>query len=147
MAVVEVAALGLLVLGVALAEPVSRALAAARWPARDPVGALLVWQEVGLAGGLGLVAAGTVYGLAPLGPDVWSALSVLAEDPAAVLAIGNDHLLALAVGLGLACWLLGVMAAPPSRPLGPRPRHCDLLDVLATPCPAVPGAHVLDHAT
>ena len=60
--------MGLLVLGVALAEPVSRALAAARWPARDPVGALLVWQAVGLAGGLALVGAGTVYGLAPLGP-------------------------------------------------------------------------------
>jgi Zn-dependent protease with chaperone function len=144
---VEVAAVGLLVLGVALAEPVSRALAAARWPARDPVGALLVWQAVGLAGGLALVGAGTVYGLAPLGPDLWSALSVLAVDPAAVLAIGNDHLLALAVGLGLACWLLGVMAATTSRTLRARRRHCDLLDVLATPWPAVPGAHVLDHAT
>ena len=68
----EVAALGLLVLGVALAEPVSRALAAAHWPARDPVGALLVWQAVGLAGGLALVGAGAVYGLAPLGPDLGS---------------------------------------------------------------------------
>ena len=53
-----------------LAEPVSRALAAAHWPARDPVGALLVWQAVGLAGGLALVGAGVVYGLAPLGPDL-----------------------------------------------------------------------------
>ena len=58
----EVAALGLLVLGVVLAEPVSRALADARWPARDPVGALLVWQAVGLVGGLALVGAGAVYG-------------------------------------------------------------------------------------
>jgi Zn-dependent protease with chaperone function len=68
-------------------------------------------------------------------------------DPAAVLAIGNDHLLALAIGVGLACWLLAVMAATTSRTLRARRRHCDLLDVLATPWPAVPGAHVLDHAT
>ena len=142
----EVAALGLLVLGVALAEPVSRALAAAHWPARDPVGALLVWQAVGLAGGLALVGAGAVYGLAPLGPDLGTALAVLAARPAAVLTVGAHHLLGLAFGVGLACWLLGVMAATTTRTLRARRRHCDLLDVLATPWPAVPGAHVLDHA-
>jgi Zn-dependent protease with chaperone function len=143
---VEVAAFGLLVLGVALAEPVSRSLAAARWPARDPVGALLMWQAVGLAGGLALVGAGVVYGLAPLGPDLRGALGVLAARPSAVLTVGADHLLALAVGIGLACRLLGVMAATTTRTLRARRRHCDLLDVLATPWPAVPGAHVLDHA-
>lgn len=142
----EVAALGLLVLGVALAEPVSRALAAAHWPARDPVGALLVWQAVGLAGGLALVGAGVVYGLAPLAPDLLGALTVLADRPAALLAVGTDHLVGLALGLGLAGWLLGVMAVTTRRTLRARRRHCDLLDVLATPWPAVPGAHVLEHA-
>jgi Zn-dependent protease with chaperone function len=142
---VEVAALGLLVLGVALAEPVSRALAAARWPARDPVGALLVWQAVGLAGGLALVGAGVVYGLAPLGPDLASALRALADRP--VLLLGSDpgHAVALLAGLALACRLLGVMATTTRRTLRARRRHCDLLDVLATPWPAVPGARVLDH--
>jgi Zn-dependent protease with chaperone function len=144
---VDVAALGLLVLGVALAEPVSRALAAARWPARDPVGALLVWQAVGLAGGLALVGAGVVYGLAPLGADLRAALAALAARPSAVLGGGGDHLLALAAGLGLLCWLLGVMAATTRRILRARRRHRDLLDVLATPWPAVPGARVLDHPT
>jgi Zn-dependent protease with chaperone function len=143
----DVAALGLLVLGVALAEPVSRALAAARWPARDPVGALLVWQAVGLAGGLALVGAGVVYGLAPLGPDLRTALAVFAQRPEAVLGGGGDHLLALATGLGLLCWLLSVMAVTTRRTLRVRRRHCDLLDVLATPWPAVPGARVLDHPT
>jgi Zn-dependent protease with chaperone function len=146
---VDVAAFGLLVLGVVLAEPVSRALAAARWPARDPVGALLVWQAVGLAGGLALVGAGVVYGLAPFGPDLLSALSgllsVLATRPSALLGIGADHVLALAAGVALACWLLGVMAVTTARTLRARRRHRDLLDVLATPWPAVPGARVLDH--
>lgn len=143
----DVAALGLLVLGVALAEPVSRALAAARWPARDPVGALLVWQAVGLAGGLALVGAGVVYGLAPLGPDVRGALATLAAAPSALGGIGGGRLVALVTGLALLCWLLGVMAATTRRTLRARRRHCDLLDVLATPWPAVPGARVLDHPT
>ena len=141
----EFAALGLLVLGVALAEPVSRALADARWPARDPVGALLVWQAIGLVGGLALVGAGAVYGIAPLGPDLRSALAVVGADPGAVLDVGPSHLLGLALGIGLVCWLLGVMAVTTMRTLRARRRHCDLLDVLATPWPAVPGAHVLDH--
>ena len=59
----ELTALGLLLFGALLAEPVSRTLAAAGWPARDPVGALLVWQAVGLAGGLALLGSGVVYGL------------------------------------------------------------------------------------
>lgn len=143
----EVAALALLLLGAALAEPVSRALAAARWPARDPVGALLVWQAVGLAGGLALVSAGVVYGLAPLGPDLPAALRRLAAEPAALRDGGVVHLLALAGGLALLTRLLGVMAVTTRRTLRARRRHCDLLDVLATPWPAVPGAHVLDHPT
>jgi Zn-dependent protease with chaperone function len=144
---VELAALGLLVLGVLLAEPVSRALAVARWPARDPVGALLAWQAVGLAGGLSLVGAGVVYGLAPLGSDLRGAVSTLAGRPSAVAGAGVGHVLALLVGVGLAGWLLGVMALTTTRTLRARSRHRDLLDLLGTPWPAVPGAHVLDHPT
>jgi Zn-dependent protease with chaperone function len=142
---VELAALLLLVFGVLLAEPVSRALAGARWPARDPVGALLVWQAVGLAGGLSLVGAGIVYGLAALGPSLPAALGALAAGPTAVLWLGLDHALALLAGLALAGWLLAVLAVTTSRTLRARRRHRDLLDVLATPWPAVPGARVLDH--
>jgi Zn-dependent protease with chaperone function len=142
---VELAALLLLVFGVLLAEPVSRALAGARWPARDPVGAVLVWQAVGLAGGLSLVGAGIVYGLAPLGPSLLAALGALAARPTAVLWLGLDHALALVAGLALAGWLLAVLAVTTSRTLRARRRHRDLLDVLATPWPVVPGARVLDH--
>ena len=144
--VVELAAVVLLVFGVLLAEPLSRALAVARWPARDPVGALLVWQAVGLAGGLSLVGAGIVYGLAPLGPDLPAALHrVLAVQPSAVLWLPFDHILALLAGLALAGWLLAVLAVTASRTLRVRRRHRDLIDVLTTPWPAVPGARVLDH--
>jgi bla regulator protein blaR1 len=145
---VELAALGLLVFGVALAEPVSRALAGAQWPSRDPVGGLLVWQAVGLAGGLALVGAGVVYGLAPLGPSLPSALGALGDWSAGgreLPLIGVDHALALLAAAVVAVRLLAVMAAVAVRTLRARRRHRDLLDLLGTPWPAVPGARVLDH--
>jgi hypothetical protein len=74
---VTTTAIALLALGVLLAEPASRALARARWPARDPIGALLLWQAIGLAGGLALVGAGVTYGLAPLGDSLPTAVNAL----------------------------------------------------------------------
>jgi Zn-dependent protease with chaperone function len=144
----EPIALGLLLLGVFLAEPISRALAQAAWPARDPVGALLVWQAVGLAGGLALLGCGVVYGLAPLGPSLPVALPagldalVAGRLPA---ALGVTHLLALLAALALGLRLVGVLAAVTVRTLRARSRHRDLLDLLGTPWPAAPGARVLDH--
>jgi Zn-dependent protease with chaperone function len=143
----EGAALLLLVLGVLLAEPVSRYLARARWPARDPVGALLVWQAIGLAGGLALLGSGVVYGLAPLGPTlpvaVGNAVGTLAAGK--LPDLGFSHVLALVAALVLALRLVGVLVAVMLRTLRARQRHRDLLDLLATPWPDVPHAHVLDH--
>lgn len=144
----ELAALGLLLLGVILAEPVSRRLALARWPARDPVGGLLLWQAVGLAGGLALLGAGVVYGLAPLGPSLSSAFGTLAGwlfDGRPLPPLGLDHVLALLASAGLAVRLIGVLIAVAVRTGAARRRHRDLLDLLGTPWPAVPGARVLDH--
>ena len=143
----EGAALLLLVLGVLLAEPVSRSLAEAQWPARDPVGALLVWQAIGLAGGLALLGSGIVYGLAPLGPAlpaaVRNAVGTLAEGR--LPELGVTHVLALLAALVLALRLVGVLVAVTTRTLRARRRHRDLLDLLATPWPALPHAQVLDH--
>lgn len=139
----EIAALGLLLLGVVLAEPASRALSRARWTARDPVGALLAWQAVGLAGGLSLLGAGVLYGLAPLGGSVPAALAAVGPDSPARL--GPLHIAALVAALLLALRLVGVLAAITVRTLRARRRHRDLLDVLGTPWPAEPGARVLDH--
>jgi Zn-dependent protease with chaperone function len=143
----EGAALGLLVLGVLLAEPVSRSLARAHWPARDPVGALLVWQAIGLAGGLALLGSGIVYGLAPLGPTLPSALRAAAGTLAEgeLPDLGLTHVLALLAALALALRLVGVLLAVTVRTLRARQRHRDLLDLLATPWPDVPHARVLDH--
>jgi bla regulator protein blaR1 len=143
----ECAALGLFLLGVLLAEPVSRSLARAHWPARDPVGALLVWQAIGLAGGLALLGSGIVYGLAPLGPTLPSALRAAAGTLAEgeLPDLGLTHVLALLAALVLALRLVGVLLAVTVRTLRARQRHRDLLDLLATPWPDVPHARVLDH--
>jgi Zn-dependent protease with chaperone function len=143
----ELVALGLLVLGVALAEPISRRLAVAQWPERDPVGALLLWQAIGLAGGLALLGAGAVYGLAPLGsplPASATAIGTLADGrlPA---GLGAPQVVALLLTLALAIRLLSVLAAVTLRTMRVRARHRDLLDLLGTPWPAAPGARVLDH--
>lgn len=144
----ELTALVLLTLGVVLAEPVSRGLAVAAWPARDPVGGLLVWQAVGLAGGLSLLGSGVVFGLAPLGTNLLTAV------PACVAALaagglppqlGVVHLAALVVATIVALRLVGVLVAVTLRTLRARARHRDLLDLLGTPWPAAPGARVLDH--
>src|ERR687895_658716 len=143
----EGAALGLFVLGVLLAEPVSRSLARAHWPARDPVGALLVWQAIGLAGGLALLGSGIVYGLSPLGPTLPSALRTATDalTEGELPDLGLTHVLALLAALALALRLVGVLLAVTVRTLRARQRHRDLLDLLATPWPDVPHARVLDH--
>lgn len=134
-------ALALLAFGVLLAEPVSRALAAARWPSRDPAGALMFWQAVGLAGGLALLGAGGVAGLAPLGESLPTALAALPH----VGPLGVWHWVVLAATALVAARLLGVLALLIARTLRARRRHRELLDVLATPWPGTRGARVLDH--
>jgi hypothetical protein len=142
------AALGLLVLGVLLAEPVSRAYSRARWTRRDPVGALLGWQAIGLAGGLSLVGCGIVYGLSPLGDTLPAAVGTLVRewnegqwpDRFDVL-----HVLAFAASAAVGIRLFWVLSTMYWRTLRARRRHRDLLDVLATPWPDSPGTRVLDH--
>jgi Zn-dependent protease with chaperone function len=144
----DAAALGLLVVGVALAEPVSRVLARACWPARDPVGGLILWQAVGLSGGLALLGAGFGYGLAPLGSSLPEAVPVFAgalAEGRLPPALGSSHLVSLLLAFLLALRLVGVLLAVSVRTMRMRARHRDLIDLLGTPWPAVPGAHVLDH--
>jgi hypothetical protein len=135
-------AVALLALGVLLAEPASRMLAGARWPARDPIGALLLWQAIGLAGGLALLGAGVTYGLAPLGDSLPTALGAVFSTQ---LHLGTPYLLALSASAALAVRLLSVLGLAAARTLRARRRHRNLLDVLATPWPAMAGAQVLAH--
>ncbi|WP_223261480.1 hypothetical protein [Glutamicibacter arilaitensis] len=61
-------------LAIALAWPTPLALSKAKWTARAPVQAVLLWQAIALGGGLSMIGSMLVWGLAPLGDDLISAL-------------------------------------------------------------------------
>lgn len=58
--------IALLGLAVALAGPVPAALARAAWPVRSPRAALVLWQAIGLGGGLAILGAGITLAVSGL---------------------------------------------------------------------------------
>lgn len=108
-----------------LAWPVPVWLSRAEWPMRSPVLALLVWQGVGLAGGLSMIGALALTGLAIAPQQPWLALVT-----AALLAL---YLLTH----------LGVTIVQVTRQ---RHRHLALLDMLTAPHPTRARTRVLDDA-
>ena len=134
-AVVLAAALAVLVVAVPR-------LARAGWPARSPSVALLLWQALGLSGGLLAVEVAATVALAPLGPT----------HPAAVRAIAGGagvppwwSLAAAAVGVALLGRLLAVLLTSTVRTLRARHRNRVLVDLVATRNPLLRGALVVDH--
>ncbi|WP_146793352.1 M56 family metallopeptidase [Agrococcus baldri] len=119
-----------------LAWPVPVWLARVGWPMRAPVIALLVWQGVGLAGGLSMIGALALTGLA-VAPGVAQGAAVsgaaalwLALIPAALFAI----------------YLLVHLAVTIVQVTRQRHRHLALLDMLSAPHPTRARTRVLDDA-
>ena len=104
LAVVFVVGFGLVAL--ALAGPVPVVLAAARWPREHPAAALVVWQLVGLGGGLALLGA-------------------------ELALAGFCRVAGLVAFVVTALWLVAVLLRSTARVLSARRRHRDLLDLLA----------------
>ena len=105
-------ALVLLLLAVALAWPVPNALARATWPRRHPGPAIVLWQAVGVAGGLSIVGALAVFGLAPLGSTLPAATSRLLHGVVrghVPDALGVADVAALIIATLLVVRLLGVL--------------------------------------
>lgn len=114
------------------------ALAAADWPSRAPVLALVLWQAAGLAGGLlSLVLCATVA-LAPLGDTHLDGLRHL--DRAGVLTW-----VAGTTGLVVLLRLLSVLLASTARTVRARHRNRVLVDLVAERNLLLPGASVVDH--
>ncbi|WOF23335.1 M56 family metallopeptidase [Microbacterium betulae] len=119
---------GAVVLGlvaVALAWPVPVVLSRAAWPMRTPVLALLLWQAIGLGGGLSMI--------------VGLALGGLAVAPA-------HHLGALIPAFAFAAYLLAHLAVTVVQVVRQRRRHLSLLDMLTSPHPTRARTRVLDDA-
>jgi Zn-dependent protease with chaperone function len=138
-------ALSLAVLAVLLAWPVPALLARAHWPRRDPLVALVCWQAIGLAGGLSMIGALLVHGLAPWGhslPEaVWSVLTLHpSADP-----VRGDHWVALTLAWVLAFELVGVLVLSWVRTTRTRRRHRALLELVVQPSAVLPDTRLLDH--
>ncbi|MGY1815574.1 M48 family metalloprotease [Blastococcus sp. SYSU D00820] len=137
-------AAALAVLAALLAWPVPALLGRARWPRRDPLVALVCWQAIGLAGGLSIIGALLVHGLAPWGHSLPEAgWAVLTGHPAEERVRG-DHWVALTLAGVLAAELLGVLLLSWVRTARARRRHRELLELVVRPS-ADPEARLLEH--
>ena len=138
-------AVSLAVLAALLAWPVPAVLARARWPRRDPLVALVCWQAIGLAGGLSIIGALLVHGLAPWGHSLpEAAWSLLTAHPAAD-PVRGDHWVALTLAGVLAVELVGVLLLSWVRTTRTRRRHRALLELVVQPSAAIPDTRLLDH--
>jgi Zn-dependent protease with chaperone function len=138
-------AISLAVLAVLLAWPVPALLARAHWPRRDPLVTLVCWQAIGLAGGLSMIGALLVHGLAPWGHSLPEAVwSVLSLHPGGG-PVRGDHWVALTLAGVLAFELVGVLALSWVRTTHTRRRHRALLELVVRPSAALPDTRLLDH--
>jgi Zn-dependent protease with chaperone function len=143
--VLPATAVSLAVLAVLLAWPVPVLLARAAWPGRDPLVALVCWQAIGLAGGLSIIGALLVHGLAPWGRSLpealWSVARSGPTDP-----VRGDHWVALTLAGVLALELVGVLLLSWLRTARTRRRHRALLELVVQPSADLPDARLLEHA-
>lgn len=144
----ESLALFLAVLAFLLAVPVPRVLSSASFRARSPWSAMLLWQSIALAGGLSMVGAPMVYGLAPFGDSLPRAVAevvrlLFAEDFTALaeLEVHPTHIFSLCFAVVIGAHLLLTLLRTYMRVLASRRRHRDLVRLLSTP---VDGAHGAD---
>ena len=137
-------ALALGLLAALLAWPVPAVLAKARWPQRDPLVALVCWQAIGLAGGLSIIGALLVHGLAPWGDSLPEAVWAVLRGHAAADRVRGDHWVALTLAGVLAAELVGVLLLSWVRTARTRRRHRALLELIVQPA-TVPDARLLEH--
>jgi len=143
--VLPATAVSLAVLAALLAWPVPVLLARAGWPGRDPLVALVCWQAIGLAGGLSIIGALLVHGLAPWGDALPQAgWSLLAGSPAAG-PVRGDHWVALTLAGVLAVELVGVLVLSWLRTTRTRRRHRAQLELVVQPSAALPDTRLLEH--
>jgi Zn-dependent protease with chaperone function len=143
--VLPATAASLAVLAALLAWPVPALLARARWPRRDPLVALVCWQAIGLAGGLSMIGALLVHGLAPWGHSLPEAVGSVVTAHPATDPVRGDHWVALTLAGVLASELLGVLLLSWVRTARSRRRHRELLELVVRPSAELPDTRLLEH--
>jgi Zn-dependent protease with chaperone function len=133
----------------------AQAMLRAVWPRRSPAAAILLWQALGLAGGLAAVGAllaigvsspgtqaGVLGGLTDLASRLASGQLVAPHQPIVLTGI---RITALVAGFALFTALCGVLFMAFADAVGARRRQRELLALLAHGDPKVPGALVIDY--
>jgi Zn-dependent protease with chaperone function len=139
-------AAALVVLAVLLAGPATIALSRADWPSRYPAAALILWQGVGLAGGMALITSELTFAAAGRAGSWLSAVTDTVRSPTTDTGRGALGLTAFAVTV---LWLIGVLVLSALRVAAARRRHRDLIDVLAhrSVVAPQPDVYVVAHET
>ncbi|KAA0979723.1 M56 family metallopeptidase [Paeniglutamicibacter gangotriensis] len=137
-------------LAILLAWPIPVALSRARWTARSPFAAMVVWQSIALAGGLSMIGAMLFWGLEPLGGTLLDALDggirLISGNPAAN-SPGIVHIFALSTAALLGFHLILTLIRAAWRITRQRSRHRNILRLLTEESTSNPGTLVLDHET
>lgn len=111
----------------------------AQWPSRAPGAALVLWQAIGISGGLALVTAPLTWGLQPFGTGIISGLLELwrvlqSQGPEAVVHDPRWHPLGLA-GITLGLILFGhltlVLLHTAYRTFRQRKKHREFVEILS----------------
>ena len=133
----------------------ARAMPRVSWPRRSPAAAILLWQAVGLAGGLAAVGALLAVGVSGEEPatGVLGGLATLTRRladgqpfaPHQPLVLTGIRLTALVAGFALFTVLCGVLVMAFADAMAARRRQRELLALLAHGDPKVPGALVVDY--
>ncbi|WP_285724190.1 M56 family metallopeptidase [Psychromicrobium xiongbiense] len=136
-------------IALALAWPVPVLLSRARWPSRSPAIAMILWQAVGLAGGLSMIGAMLTWGLSPLGSTLLEAargLVGIVVNNAPMGGLHFWHLFALSAATLLGAHLVFTLLLTYLRIVRQRRRHRDLLTLLSSPSAEQPGTVLISHA-
>lgn len=123
-------AIGLVCLAAVLAGPVSGLLARARWPARDPRAALVLWQAIGLGGGLGVLGGGITLAAASLNTH-W--LAGVAQLPGHWSRLGVSGWAGIALTATVGVWLVAVTMISMVRVALARRSHRHRLNAITEP--------------
>jgi hypothetical protein len=133
----------------------ARVMMRASWPRRSPAAAILLWQALGLAGGLAAVGALVAVGVSGQQPQsgVLGGMTSLASRmiygqglaPHQPVVLTGVRLLALIAGFALFSALCGVLVMAFADAVAARRRQRELLALLAHGDPKAPGALVVDH--
>lgn len=126
----------------------------AEWPSRGPYTAVITWQALGLAWGVSTIGALLAFGLSSyqlgaaggsmaLATDIVTGELLLAELSQGLE--GVSHIAAVVLAVVLTLVLFYGLVSSFVHVVRVRRRHHDLLELIASEHPDVPGARVLDH--